>query len=226
MNQNNIESYKYRGIRATFDKDFKRRYEWVYGYLVIRDQVDINGEIKYYPTITQQVDYPGYPYGKLKDTFVIEDSISKCSGGKDIDGKYVYPGDLIRFVYGEDEQSLSDEVYVFDKAICIDDDSTIRAYIAHPVWNHPFIPARTGDNMYHKVKVLGNIFENRYIVLARDAFVNLYKKEDDEYQKGLLHDVKITVTYIGEDGKEHTVSTIANPSKEDDPVPEYHNFAI
>ena len=77
MNMNNIESYKYRGIRATFDKDFKKRYEWVYGYLVIRDQVDINGEIKYYPTITQQVDYPGYPYGKLKDIFVIENSISK-----------------------------------------------------------------------------------------------------------------------------------------------------
>ena len=226
MNMNNIESYKYRGIRATFDKDFKKRYEWVYGYLVIRDQVDINGEIKYYPTITQQVDYPGYPYGKLKDIFVIENSISKCSGGKDIDGKWVYPGDLIRFVYGEDEQSLSNEVYVFNNAICIDDNDTITVYTASSVWNNPLIPVYINNSIFHKVKVVGNIFEDEYRVLARDAFVDLYKKEDEEYQKGLLHDVKITVTYTDEKGKKHTISTIANPSKPDDPVPEYHNFAI
>ena len=213
---NNIESYKYRGIRASFDKNFVKRYEWVYGYLVIRDQVDINREIKYYPTITQQVDYPGHPYGILQDSFVIEDSVSKCSGGKDIDGKWVYPGDLIRFVYGEDEQSLSDEVYVFDKTIYVDDDDTIKVYTAFPVWHHPFISCRICDNMFHKVKVVGNIFEDRYIDLAKDAFVDLYKKEDEKYEEGFPHDFKITVTYKDEKGKKHTISTVANPSKEEE----------
>ena len=217
MNMNDIESYKYRGIRATFDKDFKRRYEWVYGYLVIRDQVDIDMEVKYYPTITQQVDYPGYPYGKLKDIFVIEESISKCSGGKDIDGKWVYPGDLIRFVYGEDELSLSNEVYVFDKAICVDDNATIRVYNAFSVWYHPlFMPAHISDNMFHKVKVVGNIFENKD--LAGDRYVDLYSRYDEEYQKGFPHDFKITVTYTDEKGKKRTISTVANPSNKEEEI--------
>ena len=220
----NIEKYKYRGIRASFDKEFKRRYEWVYGYLVIRDHVDLNGEIKYYPTITQQVDYPGYPYGKLKDTFVIEESIAKCSGGKDIDGRWVYPGDLVRFVYGEDESSLSDDVYIFDDIIYTDDDYNVKACTVFPVWYHPFILGCIVTKMHHKVKVVGNIFENED--LAKYAYINLYKKEDEKYRKGFPHDFKITVTYKDEKGKKHTISTVANPSKEDDPVLEYRNFAI
>lgn len=209
-----IMKYRYRAIRATFDKDFKERYNWVYGYIVIRQVYDLYGNIQYCPVLVNQKDYPGAPYGKLEDTFIIPQTISKCSGGKDIDGTFVYPGDIVRFVYGEHESLLSSDAYVFKDIIATDKGGTITAFRSIPTWMH--YNTRCTDEITHKIKIVGNIFENKE--LARDHFINIYGKEDEEYQKGFPHDFKITVTYTDEKGKKRTISTVANPSNKEEEI--------
>lgn len=208
-----LMKYKYRAIRATFDKDFKERYNWVYGYIVIRHTHDLYGNLQYCPTIVTQKDYPGAPYGKLEDIFVIPQTISKCSGGKDIDGTFVYPGDIVKFVYGENESFLSSDAYVFKDIIATDENGAITAFRSIPTWMH-YDTQSAGSEITHKIKIVGNIFENKE--LARDHFIDIYGKEDEEYEKGYLHDFKVTVTYKDEKGKKHTISTILNPSNKEE----------
>ena len=180
MNMNNIESYKYRGIRDFADKKFRmnNRYEWLYGYLVIREAYHDDGTPEYYPSITRQVPHPLYENGILDLSFVNKNTVTKCSGGKDIDGKYVYSGDLVRLVSGGENGSLSDEVYVFDDMINSNKDGIILSCAVFPTHYLKYTPADESIKTYYRVKVVGNIFENKD--LAGDRYVDLYSWYDEK----------------------------------------------
>lgn len=173
-------AYLHRGLSC----DYKR--EWVYGYPVVRNAIHQDGNSYNHYKELYLVNLPNTPGQELHyesgsstamemneyvsyNIFdgaiaiaVIPESVSPCTDFKDVDGVQLYPGDLVKDALSDKE--LDSEIFVFLGGRTIYDDGSFDI-----ICTSTSKPESTRIREKCKVKLVGNIFENKD--LAGKAYI-------------------------------------------------------